>query len=60
MRFKSEQVRFVEVDDNLVTQAGEIGSAMNDDYPSGGYGPSPSYGENFDGYSDGFGNPSYR
>ena len=38
MRFKSEQVRFVEVDDDLVSEASrEIGSAMNTD-PS----PSPS------------------
>ena len=39
MRFKSELVRFVEVDDTLLSQAQTIGSAMNDDYPSspGGY-----------------------
>jgi replicative DNA helicase len=60
MRFKSEMVRFVEIDDNLVTQAGEIGSAMNDDYPPADFGPGGNYGGNFDGYSDGFGNPSYQ
>jgi hypothetical protein len=53
-------VRFVEIDDNLVTQAGEIGSAMNDDYPPADFGPGGNYGGNFDGYSDGFGNPSYQ
>lgn len=45
MRFKSEQVRFVELDDNLINQAAEVGSAMNDDmgYVPEGYVPySPS------------------
>lgn len=32
MRFKSEQVRFVELDDTLLNEASEIGSAMNDDF----------------------------
>lgn len=32
MRFKSEMVRFVELDDTLSNQAAEVASAMNDDY----------------------------
>ncbi len=36
MKFKSEQIRFVEMDDNLLSQASEYGSAMNDDDPFGG------------------------
>lgn len=40
MRFKSDQVKFVEMDDNLVSQASEVGSAMNDDSPFDvGYNP---------------------
>ena len=39
MLFKSEQVRFVELDQTLVAQAGsmEFQSAMNMDFPTGGY-----------------------
>ena len=42
MLFKSEQVRFVEVDQTLVAQAGamEYQSAMNMDFPSDGFGGS--------------------
>ncbi|MGP1393662.1 MAG: DnaB-like helicase C-terminal domain-containing protein, partial [Candidatus Cryptobacteroides sp.] len=32
MRFKSEMVRFVEMDDTLTNQAAEVASAMNDDF----------------------------
>jgi len=43
MRFKSNQVRFVEVTDDLVGGMQEYGSAMNDDYspfpPENNYGP---------------------
>ena len=38
MLFKSEQVRFVEMDQTLVRQAESIQSAMNADFPSAGYG----------------------
>lgn len=31
MRFKSDQIRFVEIEDNLVSQVSEIASAMNGD-----------------------------
>ncbi|MGP1526971.1 MAG: replicative DNA helicase [Candidatus Cryptobacteroides sp.] len=34
MRFKSEMVRFVEMDDTLTNQAAEVASAMNDDFGS--------------------------
>ena len=38
MRFKSEMVRFVEVDDTLITQAQTgISSAMNDDFNNPGF-----------------------
>lgn len=37
MRFKSEKVRFVEMDDNLISEASEIDSAMNyDDFSASG------------------------
>ena len=50
MLFKSEQVRFVELDQTLVAQAEamEYPSAMNMDYPTGGYG------------GDDFGNSSFQ
>lgn len=40
MLFKSEKVRFVEPDDNLINAEAEYGSAMNGDagYPSGNFG----------------------
>ena len=47
MRFKAEQIRFVEADDDLIAQAGEVASAMNDDL-----GPAPG-GDEFD-------NPSFQ
>ena len=50
MLFKSEQVRFVELDQTLVAQAEsmEYPSAMNMDFPTGGYG------------GDDFGNSSFQ
>lgn len=45
MRFKGAQIKFVEVDDNLVNSSGEIGSAINDDM-SDAYYPSPDGGYN--------------
>lgn len=53
MRFKSEQVRFVEMDDNLINEAAEVGSAMNDDF-GGDTSPYPSYGGMDDFSNQGF------
>lgn len=52
MRFKSERVRFVEMDDSLLNAAGEYASAMNDDSPM--QGGNPFYG------ADDFSNSSFE
>lgn len=45
MLFKSEQVRFVELDQTLVAQAESYPSAMNAGFPAGGgYGPGDEFG----------------
>lgn len=66
MRFKSERIRFVELDDNLLNQSESYGSAMNGD--GGGYNPAggpqyvpggaPSYGP-FSGQDD-FSNTNFQ
>ena len=40
MLFKSEQIRFVEIDNTLVNEAGNYASAMNDPFPAPGNFPS--------------------
>ena len=48
MLFKSEQVRFVELDQTLVAQAGaiEYQSAMNMDFPSDGFAGGDEFSNN--------------
>ncbi|MCQ2133955.1 MAG: replicative DNA helicase [Bacteroidales bacterium] len=58
MRFKSDQVKFVELDDNLISQAEstEYQSAMNAD--GGGYDPFDG-GNSYGGYDMGGANPDF-
>ena len=60
MLFKSEKVRFVEPDDNLINNAeAEYGSAMNNDAPMGGGGGYPG-GYPADDFSGAYSNPEFQ
>jgi replicative DNA helicase len=56
MRFRADEVRFVDEQESLVSHADSMGvaSAMNDDFPSGGFG-----GGDFGGGDFGGGNPEF-
>jgi hypothetical protein len=54
MKFRADEVRFVDLSDSLVNQADIIESAMNNDmpsYPDAGYGSAGDFapGSDFDG-----------
>ena len=54
MKFRADEVRFVDLSDSLVNQADIIESAMNNDmpsYPGAGYGAAGDFasGNDFDG-----------
>ena len=55
MKFRADEVRFVDLSDSLVNQADLIGveSAMNNEYPGGGYGGSDFGNSGFDSGFDG-------